>query len=468
MEDEASAALRHEMRVSGLRSDVLPSLEQVERRRLELWIVAGVALVGSVLGVVGLSMWSASALRQWVDTPVARIGAVLFALGMCAYLVEKETSLGRLSRLLMQERLLTTALTSRLEEIDALLEAGRAVNVALDLEQVFAAILRGAAQLLPAGAAAIQLRDGVELYVAAAVGGCYSPGARQPLDAGVAGRVLAEREPLLISSQPATGRRRLTVASAELTPKSSLWAPLIDAEELLGVLSVEAMPGNDFSAYDLRAVSLFAENAATAIVKARLLDSSRRQAEELSHRASHDPLTDTLNRRGLDEALISCLSAGEPTGLLYLDLDGFKRVNDRLGHPAGDQLLIDASRRIHSCIASGDLLARLGGDEFAVVLRGVGGPATAAGVGHRVLDRLAAPFAIGEERVRVSASIGVTVAVVADSPASLLERGDRAMYVAKAAGRGACALDTGSGASSWVVPQPLVAAGSATDLAVSP
>lgn len=442
---EPLAGIRREVRVSGLRARGLPSLEQVERRRLELWLVAVVSLVGVTSSVVLLSLWSSRELHRVLGAPLTRVGAVLFAVAVSAYLVEKEASLGRLSALLVRERLLTAALAARLEEITALLEAGRAVNSALELDQVLAAILRGVAQLLPAAGACIRLLDSEVLEVAAAVGGADRPGDRQPCTAGVAGRVVAAGEPLLVASRAGRGEA-----------DSAVCAPLTDRGGMLGVLEVTALAGRPFSEYDLRAVSLFAENASAAIVKARLLAASRAQASRLAHHATHDPLTDLLNRRALAERASAGLDGPAPVALLFVDLDGFKQVNDELGHPTGDELLVAVARRITATVARVDAVARLGGDEFGVLVTAVSGPGTALGVARRVLDRLCQPYQLSGREVRISGSVGVAFS----GPRSagfdtLLREADRAMYLAKAAGPGCCAYyDPEAGEPVVVTPAP--------------
>jgi GAF domain-containing protein len=117
--------------------------------------------------------------------------------------------------------------------------------------------------------------------------------------------------------------------------RSALCVPLIERGELLGVLNLSAPSEGDFSEYDLRAVSLFAEQAATAIGKARLYERSQQQAEELARAASSDALTGLANRAALDTRM-AATAGSEP--LLFLDLDGFKEVNDELGHAAGDEV----------------------------------------------------------------------------------------------------------------------------------
>ena len=123
--------------------------------------------------------------------------------------------------------------------------------------------------------------------------------------------------------------------------------------------------------------------------------------------------------------------------MLCIDLDGFKAVNDLHGHPAGDELLIEAAHRLRTVVRGNELVARLGGDEFAVVQEGGSQPTRAGLLSERIIEALRQPFAIGGQNVRISASIGVAVYPAdADTPTDLIKNADMALYRAKAEGRG--------------------------------
>ena len=168
---------------------------------------------------------------------------------------------------------------------------------------------------------------------------------------------------------------------------------------------------------------------------------ARKQAEEaLRHRALHDALTGLPNRDlfadRLRHALAAATRSGSSVGVVYLDLDGFKAVNDECGHAAGDELLQQVSARLSGALRPGDTLARLGGDEFAVVCVDVGQPHHAEAVAQRVLAVLAAPLPLASGVVTVGASLGVAVSGPASTAEDLVARADEAMYAAKRAGRG--------------------------------
>ena len=169
---------------------------------------------------------------------------------------------------------------------------------------------------------------------------------------------------------------------------------------------------------------------------------ARSRAEGESRRmAMHDTLTGLPNRALLsekvDEALGELLPGREYICVLMLDLDGFKRVNDSLGHARGDALLRDVAQRLMGAVRPADTIARLGGDEFAVLLAGLTGPDEAEMVAQRLLDALKAPFSTSGRAVHLSASMGVAPARSRSvTVANLLADADLAMYEAKTSGKG--------------------------------
>jgi diguanylate cyclase (GGDEF)-like protein/PAS domain S-box-containing protein len=161
---------------------------------------------------------------------------------------------------------------------------------------------------------------------------------------------------------------------------------------------------------------------------------------QLEHVARHDPLTDLPNRHlfsdRLQQALVLARRQNLVLAIAYIDLDGFKHINDNHGHLAGDALLVRVSARIKDTLREVDTLARLGGDEFAAVLVDVQGMDECRDLIQRVLFACGEPVAIGDRLVRVSASIGITLYPMDDSTAeALLGHADQAMYQAKKAGK---------------------------------
>ena len=164
-----------------------------------------------------------------------------------------------------------------------------------------------------------------------------------------------------------------------------------------------------------------------------------RELTRLAQRARRDPLTGLLNRGAFVDHLEQALDRKAPDTLLavvYLDLDGFKAVNDLRGHQTGDRLLELAARRIEGCLRDQPVAARIGGDEFAILLEDLDDASQADAVGHRLLESLALPFIIDAGEIRVRASIGVAISTDGhDTADSLMDSADTAMYASKANGR---------------------------------
>jgi diguanylate cyclase (GGDEF)-like protein/PAS domain S-box-containing protein len=195
-----------------------------------------------------------------------------------------------------------------------------------------------------------------------------------------------------------------------------------------------------------------ADGEVTATMRSGVDLTERRAAEEqIAYLAYHDPLTGLPNRALLHEhlelALARARRQGRGVGLLYLDLDGFKLVNDSLGHPAGDELLCHVTLRLGERRRGMDLLARQGGDEFLLLLADLDredAEAAARGVGEDLLRALSEPFSISGAEFHIGASIGISLYPRDSADADeLLRHADAAMYAAKAAGRNGVTVYTG-------------------------
>ncbi|WP_170315361.1 putative bifunctional diguanylate cyclase/phosphodiesterase [Streptomyces abyssomicinicus] len=181
------------------------------------------------------------------------------------------------------------------------------------------------------------------------------------------------------------------------------------------------------------------------ILNSRDVTERVRLQAQLQHSAEHDALTDLPNRalftRRVGQALSGRRQSDQGTAVLFIDLDGFKAVNDTIGHQAGDELLVQAARRLQEAVRQGDTAARLGGDEFAALILGDGVSDRTAREGHileladRLRLRLSQPYEIDGNDVRVAASIGVAFAEPGLGAGELLRNADLAMYRAKAAGK---------------------------------
>jgi diguanylate cyclase (GGDEF)-like protein len=184
--------------------------------------------------------------------------------------------------------------------------------------------------------------------------------------------------------------------------------------------------------------------AAEVDALAAQLEASRARILELEARIDIDPLTETLNRRGFERELKRSLAYvkryGTSAALLYVDLDGFKPVNDRHGHAAGDLVLKAVAAALQRQVRASDVVARIGGDEFAALLWNVSGPAAAAKARGLEAAVFATQVGWGRSTLVVGASAGVALLGALDTPQEVMARADAAMYARKAERRERMAL----------------------------
>ncbi len=183
-------------------------------------------------------------------------------------------------------------------------------------------------------------------------------------------------------------------------------------------------------------------------MSSRDITQRKREQEQIRHRAHYDALTGVPNRSLFYDRLIQSLGLARreryELGLLFLDLDRFKAVNDDFGHEAGDEVLRAAAARIRQTLRESDTVARIGGDEFTVLLPRIGGREDAAEVAGKIVDALAAPFQLSDQGGNLrEASIGCSIGIAiypedADGPDRLVVAADAAMYSAKRSGKGYC------------------------------
>jgi len=438
---KAKSSKEEAARIAGLTSFETPTLEAVETRRLQLWALTLSLLVVTTGGVILLTVARKIELAAWLTPRLLQVGLFGFILLFCAYAIEKELQLRRLSALLVEERVLSAALTNRLREVSTLLAAAKAMNLVLDLEEVLETILRCALELLNGSDGSIMLVRGKnELRTVGTFGASPARGAVVRFGEGVAGKVAMTREPVLVSGvirRESGDGARIDVPS----PTSSMSAPLINRDLLLGVLNLNAAAGRSFTEYDLRALSLFAEQAAGSLANAQLLEEQRLLATQNLYQALHDSLTNLPNRAlfldRVGHALRRRRSSDRHIAVLFLDLDDFKRINDSLGHAAGDEVLVAFAERLRACVRSADTVARFGGDEFAVLVEDVTSSGEATLTTERILKTMNEPFVVGGRSVVLRSSIGIAL----DDPGltnaeELVRNADLAMHTAKGAGKG--------------------------------
>ncbi len=214
--------------------------------------------------------------------------------------------------------------------------------------------------------------------------------------------------------------------------------------DLISAVRDLALTDADFAATDLAMELLYLAEANAAVTRELRglnlrLEGARVAAEE---EAMTDPLTGLRNRRAADLVLERLCAARAGFGLLHLDLDYFKAVNDTLGHAAGDFVLETVGRILREQLRAEDCAARIGGDEFVVIVAGRSDPKTLQAIADRIIARISQPMQFDGQIARVSASIGIARSsdMVVPDPAQLLATADRALYAAKHAGRGRAVL----------------------------
>lgn len=172
----------------------------------------------------------------------------------------------------------------------------------------------------------------------------------------------------------------------------------------------------------------------------RDITEERALKRDLAYRASHDEMTGLANSRAWREEVSAEGERRRPPGeglaVIFIDLDNFKQINDRHGHPVGDQVLAEVARRIRTVLRTGDIAARVGGDEFAVLLRGLSSVEDARAVAQRLAEALAEPATVESVRTECQASIGLAYTRGPDDVTALVRHADTALYAAKSQGKG--------------------------------
>lgn len=265
-----------------------PQLAEVQHRKRQLFglmifvfvLVAGGLVLISYVGeiITGRTL-------RFLDLDIVRASLVLLALAFALYVWEKERTLSKIERALIEERVLSTALESRVRELNMILRAGRAVASTLSLEDVLELILHSAKELLGATEGSVMLFDEQKetLRIAASVGLSRDATQREiAIGEGVAGWVAEFREPVVLSGDVKDPRFRRFIPK-DRQVRSAMSAPLYARAEAVGVLNVSVSTGDrDYTEHDLRALTVFAEHAAIAINNARLYQSEREASTKLA------------------------------------------------------------------------------------------------------------------------------------------------------------------------------------------
>jgi diguanylate cyclase (GGDEF)-like protein len=337
---------------------------------------------------------------------------------------------------------LLDALRERQGLMERLSRLQRAIVDRRPIHEILDSVLEGACELLGDEVGALRLNDpddSAHTTVVASIGSdeeSLSRERRAPAHSGLGGRAMSERRMVVADavSGPPAEDSATDFAAAGLT--AAIATPIFERGEVVGSIGVASRrPGREYGPRDQQVLSSFAEHASLALNHARAV-------EEAMHEALHDSLTGLPNRSLFLDRLRHALARSErtstPVGVLFCDLDGFKTVNDSLGHATGDRLLVSVASRLADCLRPTDTIARLGGDEFAILLEELRDPGDAARAAKRILEALDTPFELRGREVFLGVSVGIAAGI--GEPETLLRNADLAMYRAKAEGKGRYAV----------------------------
>jgi diguanylate cyclase (GGDEF)-like protein len=382
-------------------------------RALTFGLIA--AITNTSLGLIGITILSARPAAAWL---LAVPAATLF-LAYRAYAEERRKH----------------------ESLGFLYEATRIVNQSPRIESGILALLSHAQSVFRAEFADITVISAEKS--AAGLRTTVGPGEEVVLMQKVAldqwpwTDILGQRQALFMKPTPEDGARY----GCEM--RDVMVAPIMGETRVLGTMMIANRLGDitTFDDEDLKLFQTFVNHLSVWLENSQLersLVEVTRLKEQLKHQAFHDSLTGLANRELFTDRVEHAAArgrGGSPIGVLFLDLDDFKTVNDSLGHAAGDQLLAAFADRLGSCLRPGDTAARLGGDEFGILLEGLTGTVDAVKVAERIAAAVVKPFRIQGKDVTIGTSIGIAMSADRDGATDLLRYADVAMYAAKNRGK---------------------------------
>jgi diguanylate cyclase (GGDEF)-like protein len=343
----------------------------------------------------------------------------------------------------MAERLLASPVQDprppfRQERLDSTSRLTRALADSTGLAAVSDLVLRHAVEAVPSRIAsfAVPSGDGV-LSIVATYGypRVLVEHVKIPAGSGVIGAVFQNRAPMLVQDVASIGRRERH--RSRYHTRSFVSIPVVAGPDVVGVFSLtDRLDGDEYTPHDVEALMRLTAPAAIALSRERF----SREAHAYALAAIIDPVSGLFNRRyfqaRLEEELHRASRQRTPVGLLMMDLDGFKGINDRFGHVAGDLVIRDVSDILRRSVRVFDVCTRFGGEEFAVMMPGGTDDSTLA-IAERVRQRVEAHRREEEElaSMQVTVSIGLTVSTPTSTARELVERADRALYHAKRSGK---------------------------------
>jgi len=305
------------------------------------------------------------------------------------------------------------------------------VKLGVDLGGVMSLAAERAQLLTGAAGAVIELAEDNDMVYRAASGFAEPQlGLRLNRQGSLSGLCVEQRQVMHCADSEADERVDRD-ACRRVGLRSMLVIPLNHLDTTVGVLKVMSREPGGFSDADIHVLSLMSE-----LVAASMFQATRFEASELYHRATHDSLTGLANRALFFDRLRQCITLAQrhrqQFGVINIDMDGLKPINDRYGHRAGDAAIREVATRIHGVSRQTDTVARMGGDEFAVILTRIDGVAGAQTQCRRLSEKIDHPLAYEDHTLPLGASIGLAVFPQDGEQIDVLvEKADRAMYAAK-------------------------------------
>lgn len=369
---------------------------------------------------------------------------------------QREAEIYRLRNIELKEK--TESLEQMNRQMLTISEIGQRITSSLDMETVVSTLYDSLRGLLVTDLFAIALYDPVSKslkYAAYIQDGRRIPRESVPLDPkrSFAAWCIRQDQPVFIRDLNAEYRNYLQGEPKFFLGKpglSFIYLPLSIEKKVIGVMTVQSYNKESYTEQHLRFLVALAPFVAIAVENSlihdrleelnRELQREKEQLERATHQisylANHDSLTGLPNRRLLFELLRKSFDlarrSGSKVGILYVDLDDFKPINDKFGHLAGDRVLVEISERLQSVLRASDTVSRVGGDEFVAVLNHVRGKADVESAARKVLAVCDAPFELMGESCRIGASLGISIFPDdGDSLEALLHCADSAMYTIK-------------------------------------